>query len=84
MKNKIEDLRDHLFATLEALRDEENPMDIERARAIAEVGGKIIDSAKVEVAFLQVTGGEGSGFIPEAPRGPKPLGSEPPLRLARR
>lgn len=75
MKNKIEDLRDHLFATLESLRDEDKPMDIDRARAIAEVGGKIIESAKVEVQFLQVTGGQGSGFIPEEPRGPMPLGS---------
>ena len=34
MKNKIEDLRNHLFATLEALSDKENPMEIERALAI--------------------------------------------------
>ena len=32
MKNKIEDLRNHLFATLESLRDEEKPMDL-RSRA---------------------------------------------------
>ena len=31
-KNKIEDLRDHLFAALEGLSDEEKPMDLERAR----------------------------------------------------
>ena len=30
MKNKIDDLRNHLFATLEALQDKENPMDIDR------------------------------------------------------
>ena len=65
-KNKINDLRDHLFETLEALRDEDKPMDIARAKAVADVAKQIIESAKVEVAHLKVTGGlSGSGFIPE-------------------
>lgn len=64
MKNKMEDLRNHLFATLEALQDEDNPMDTNRARTIAEVAGKLIDSAKVEVEFLKEMGGSGTGFIP--------------------
>ena len=67
MKNKINDLRDHLFATLEALQDTENPMDIDRARAISEVAGTIVASAKVEVDYLKVTGAlHGSGFIPSS------------------
>lgn len=66
-KNKIEDLRNHLFATLEALQDEDNPMDIERAKAIADVAQVIVSSAKVEVDYIRVTGrDEGTGFIPEA------------------
>lgn len=66
MQNKIEDLRNHLFATLEALRDEDKPMDIQRAKAVAEVAGKIIESAKVEVDFLNAVGSRvGTGFIPE-------------------
>lgn len=65
-KNKISDLRDHLFATLEALRDDEHPMDIERAKAIADVARVVVDSAKVEVQFLSVTGGiKSTGFLPE-------------------
>lgn len=64
-KNKITDLRDHLFATLEALRDEEKPMEVERAKAIADVARVVVDSAKVEVAFMEATGANGSGFIPE-------------------
>ena len=64
MRNKIEDLRNHLFATIEGLTDEENPMDIEKAKAISEVAQVIINSAKVEVDFLKVTGGmTGTGFI---------------------
>lgn len=63
MKNKIEDLRNHLFAALEALADEENPMDIDRAKAISDVAQTIINSAKVEVEYLDKIGGLGSGFL---------------------
>ena len=74
-KNKIEDLRDHLFATIEALQDDENPMDLDRAKTISAVAQTIINSAKCEVDFLKVTEGiEGSGFIPYEPRKPLPPG----------
>ena len=69
MQNKIEDLRNHLFATIEALRDEDKPMEIDRAKAIADVARVIVDSAKVEVQFAEVTGQKThTGFIPDAPR----------------
>lgn len=64
-KNKIEDLRNHLFATIEGLLDEEKPMCIERAKAVADVAQTIINSAKVEVEYLKATGRLGTGFIPE-------------------
>lgn len=64
MKNKIEDLRNHLFATLEDLRDKDKPMDIARAKAIANVAAAIVNSAKVENEYMKLTGGKGSGFIP--------------------
>lgn len=69
MSHTIRDLRTHLFATLEGLRDKDNPMDIERAKAVSDVAQTIINSAKVEVEHLKVTGQTGgSGFIPlEAP-----------------
>lgn len=56
MKNKISDLRNHLFETLEALKDDEKPMDIARAKAISDVASVIIASAKVEIEFMEVTG----------------------------
>jgi hypothetical protein len=65
--NKIDDLRAHLFATLAALRDPEKPMEIDRAKAVAEVARAVIDTAKVEVEYVKVTGTKGSGFIPELP-----------------
>lgn len=69
MKNKIEDLRNHLFAQLERLADDEkmkNPIALERelkrAHAITEVSGVIVSSAKAETDYLRVT-----GKAPEAP-----------------
>ena len=54
-KNRMQDLRNHLFETLEALKDEDKPMDVARALAVAEVAGVLIESAKVEVAFIRAT-----------------------------
>jgi hypothetical protein len=74
-KNKIQDLRNHLFETLEALRDEDKPMELDRARAVAEVAKVIVESAKVEVDFLKVRGdARGTDFLPEDES------SRPPLR----
>lgn len=64
-RNKIEDLRNHLFEVIEKLQD--NDIDIDKARTIADVAQVIVNSAKVEVAFMKAVGstGNGSGFIPE-------------------
>jgi hypothetical protein len=78
MKNKIDDLRNHLFETLEALKekggeDGEKPMELDRARAIADVARVIVDSAKVEVEFLKVTGQlRSTNFLPAEEETPKP------------
>jgi hypothetical protein len=61
--NNIDELRRHLFATLEGLSDKDKPMEIERAKAIAEVAQTIINTAKVEVEHLKVAGGTGTGFM---------------------
>ncbi len=63
MNNNIQTLRANLFATLAALQDKEKPMDIDRAKAISEVAQTIINSAKVEVEHLKISGGDGSGFM---------------------
>lgn len=64
MKNKIEDLRNHLFAAIEGLQDVDKPMEIERAKAIADVAQVIINSAKVEVDYLRATEQrKGTGFL---------------------
>ncbi|HEY5054685.1 MAG TPA: hypothetical protein VII58_00905 [Acidobacteriaceae bacterium] len=46
------DLRNHLFEVMEALKDEDKPMDIERAKAVIGVAQVLVDTAKVEVQFL--------------------------------
>ncbi len=56
-KNRMSDLRDHLFETLECLKDKDAPMEIDRAKAICLVSQQLIDSAKVEVDLVRVVGG---------------------------
>ena len=89
MQNKIEHLRNHLFETLEALKDKDDPMDLDRAKAITEVSQTIINSAKAENDYLKITGqARGTGFIPEraiqgSTKQPEPLNNEPSLSRVR-
>lgn len=69
----IDALRNCLFETLAALNDKDKPMEIDRAKAVAEIAQVIINSAKVEVEHLKVTGGKGTGFISDQ-RPPLPDG----------
>lgn len=61
MPNDINALRDALFETIRGLRD--GTVTLDQARAINEVSKTVVDTAKVEVDFLRVTGGEESTFI---------------------
>jgi hypothetical protein len=86
--NTITDLRGHLFDTLRRLKDKDNPLEIERARAISDIAQTIINSAKAEVDYLRVAGGKGSGFIPEVtavglPDGTKVIGQKPGVTVTR-
>lgn len=66
MSKTISDLREKMFDTIDALNRKEDPMEVERALAIVKVAGSIIDSAKVEVEAMRISGGPGTGFV--APR----------------
>lgn len=60
-RNKINDLRDHLFAALERLDNdeltaEELQKELDKAEAVAQIGNVIINSAKIEVEFMKATG----------------------------
>lgn len=67
MSGNIKDVRQALFDELRQLRGD-NP-NLERAKAVREVCKVLIDSAKVEVDYINATGGNaaGSGFIPSEP-----------------
>ncbi|ASK91083.1 hypothetical protein KWH04_00990 [Xanthomonas campestris pv. trichodesmae] len=75
MKNKIEDLRDHLFEVIEALKDADNPMDLERAKTVSAVAQTIINSAKVEIDAMRALSANNlaTDFIPVERRGAGPL-----------
>lgn len=65
--NTIDTLRTHLFETLTALRDKDHPMELDRAKAVADLGRVLVESAKVEVEFLKTTGAlRSTGFLPDA------------------
>lgn len=60
MKNKISDLRNHMFAALERLGNEdlsadELKVEIERSKAISEVGKVIVESAKTELLHAKLS-----------------------------
>ena len=58
-------LRTQLLATLADLRNRDQPMEPDRARAIALVAGVLVDSAKVEVDYLKATGQSSAVFLEE-------------------
>ncbi len=70
MSKDIETLRNHLFDVIEGLKN--GTMEIDKAKAISNVAQTMINAAKVEVAYAQVTGHKGSKFLekqPELPSG---------------
>lgn len=72
----ITQMREHLMATLASLRDRENPMEPDRARAVAQVAGVLVDSAKVEIEYIKATGADRSDFLEPGTTLPQ-LGNEP-------
>lgn len=70
MKNKIDDLRNHLFAQLERLGDESIKGDalkeeIQRAKAVSNVSAQLVDSARAENERLKLLKrAPGSTFMP--------------------
>jgi hypothetical protein len=62
----IDQVRQSLLDTLADLRNKEQPMDIERAKAVATVASVLVDTAKVENEYLKLSGQDRSQFL-EAP-----------------
>ena len=60
-RNKISDLRDHLFAAIERIDDDSMTSDqikleCDKAKAVASIGSVLINSAKIEIEFIKATG----------------------------
>lgn len=62
-KNKMQDLRDHLFETIEMLKDPESGMDVNKAKAIADIGRVLVDTARTEIHYIKMAGAGGSEFL---------------------
>ena len=72
MKNKIDDVRDHLVAMLELLGDDTRSTDemaqaIERAKATASIAGTYIAAVRVEIDAIRVL--DETGRLPTAVAG---------------
>lgn len=59
----INEVRQSLLDTLKDLRSKEQPMDIERAKAVATVASVLVDTARVENDYLKITGQDKSNFL---------------------
>ena len=81
----ISTLREELLGTLRDLRNRANPMEPDRARAVAQVVSVLVDSARVEVEYIKATGQDVSNFIDgmKAPDAPPAISHTPTGTLHR-
>lgn len=64
----MNDLRDHMFAQLERLEDEnitndQLEIEIKRAKSIKNIADTLIESAKTEIEFLKISDSKPSHFL---------------------
>lgn len=77
--NNIQSLYDLLFSELRDLRS--GAVDVQHAHAVSSVATSLIKAGELEVKFLEVVGGTGTGFVPDVDDQLPPYQSP---RLARR
>jgi len=61
MSKTIADLREHLFAAIQGVRD--GTVTIEQAQTISDLSQVIVNTAKVEVDFVRATQRQSSPFL---------------------
>lgn len=64
MSNDINALRVHLFDEIKALREGGKGATVERAKAVSDLAQTIINTAKVELQFMDQMGRKTTDFIP--------------------
>lgn len=87
MKNKMQDVRDHLIAQMEAIRDADTKdskalqAELDKGRVLSEIGKVLTDTARVEVEAMKLYEGRanGTGFLPIA----EALATKPALPAVR-
>lgn len=79
----IDQVREHLMQTLADLRNREQPMEVDRARAVAQVASVLVDTARVEVEYLKQIG-EGSRFLGTDDEGDTPRITSTPTGMVHR
>lgn len=73
MKNKMSDLKDHLFAQLERLADEfltaeQIETEVKRSEAIVAVADQITEGAKLQLTAAKLFAEHGAGVVPYLPQ----------------
>lgn len=71
MKNKMQHVRDHLIAQMEAIRDADSKdaealrAELDKGRVLSEIGKVLTDTARVEVEAMKLYEGRsaGTGFL---------------------
>lgn len=65
MQQNIQDLRSKLFTVMDDLIN--GKIDVQKAKTINETAQVLVNTAKVEVSFMRLNGGnyKGTGFIPQ-------------------
>lgn len=72
----IATLRTALFDELKRVQDKNEKFDAARTRAVTEISGRILDSARVEIDYARATRRSvNTGFLPQ---GSDPILPEPP------
>lgn len=78
MSNHIETVRSALLDTLADLRNKANPMDLSRAKAVAEIASVLVDTARVENDYLKITRQSHSAFLDNENNNALPKPSDAP------
>jgi hypothetical protein len=68
MQNKMSDLRNHIFAALERLSDENMDnaklkMEISRAHAVSQLGRVVVETARTQVQAAKILQSKGEEWI---------------------
>lgn len=78
----IEGVRSILMATLQQLTDRKAPMEVDRARAVAQVASVLVDTARVEVDYMRAAGKRSSNYLSSTQALPDLVDPHAPKKIA--